>query len=61
MWRKEPKMTLPVGSIIPKLDMDTQISGAINTWESLTSVDASHATLLRSRRCIGSFVINIFW
>ena len=32
----EPKMTLPVRSIIPKLDMDTRIPGAINTCEDVT-------------------------
>ena len=37
IWRrKESKITLPFGSIIPKVEMDTQIPGAINTCESMT-------------------------
>ena len=37
-WRKESKTTLPVGSIIPKVDMDTQIPDEINTCESMTYI-----------------------
>ena len=45
IWlRKEPKMTLPLGIILPKVDMDTKITGAINPCESITYIDASHAT-----------------
>ena len=29
-WRGKPKMTLPVRSFIPKIDMETQLPGAIN-------------------------------
>ena len=35
-WRKEQKITLPVGSIISKVYMDTQIPGAIKPFEALT-------------------------
>ena len=55
-------MTLPVGSIIPKvdMDMDTQIPGATNPCEAVTYIDASHATWLRYRISVGSFVITLF-
>ena len=43
-WRKEPKMNLPEVVIIPKVDMDTQIRGAINSCEDVNYIDASHAT-----------------
>ena len=50
IWlRKEPKTTLLVGSIIPKVEMDTQIPGEINPCEAVNYIDASHATLLRSK------------
>ena len=38
-WMKEPKTTLPVVTIIPKMDMDTQIPGAIITCEGVTYID----------------------
>ena len=59
-WRKEPKTTLIVGSIIPKVDMDNQVPGAINPCEAVTYIDALHAIFLRSRRSAGSFFITIF-
>ena len=40
--------------------MDTQVPGAINPYEAVTYIDDSCATLLRSTRHIGSFVINLF-
>ena len=43
-WRKEPKMTLPVGSIITKVDMDTQVTVAINPCEAVAYINASHDT-----------------
>ena len=54
------KTTLPVGSIIPKFEMDTQIPGAINPYDAVTYIDASHATCLRYRRHLGSYVITLF-
>ena len=53
-------MTLLVVSIIPKLDMYTQIPDAINTCEALTYIDASHYTYLSSGISVGSCVINLF-
>ena len=52
-WRKEPKFTLPVGSITLKVDMDTQIPGKINPCEAVTYIYASHATCLSYRRYVG--------
>ena len=59
-WRKESRITLPVGSIIPKVDMDTQIPCATNTNEAVTYIDASHATWLRKSISVNSFVITLF-
>ena len=53
-------MTLLVVSIIPKLDMYTQIPDAINTCEALTYIDDSHYTYLSSGISVGSCVINLF-
>ena len=53
-------MALPVGSIIPKEDMETKTTGAINPCEAVNYIDASNTILLRSRIYIGSFVIHIF-
>ena len=47
-WRKELKITLPVGIAIPKVEMDTQIQYSINTCEAVTYIDVSHDTCLRS-------------
>ena len=41
---EERKKNLLVRSIIQKLDTDNQIPGAINTWEAVTYIDASHDT-----------------
>ena len=50
IWcRKEPKMTLLLGSIIQKVDMDTQIQCAINPCEAVACIDVSHYKYLRSR------------
>ena len=35
-WRKEPKMTLPVGIIIPNVEMEYQLPGEMNPCESVT-------------------------
>ena len=51
--RKEPKMTLTVRIIIPKVDMETQRPDEINLCEAVIYIDASHATYLRSRRYVG--------
>ena len=53
-------MTLQVGSIIPKVDMGTQIRGAINLCEAVTYIDSSYATSLRSSRYVESFFITLF-
>ena len=53
-------MTLPVGSIIKKLDTETQITGAIKPREAVSYIDSYHYRCLRSMRYVGSFVITIF-
>ena len=59
-WRKKQKMTLPAGSIIPKVDMDTQVPSKINPCEAVAYIDSSHSTYLKSRRSVGTFVISLF-
>ena len=59
-WRKETKMTLTVGIIIPKVDIDTKIPGETDPFEDVTYIDASHSTCLSFRRYVGSFLITIF-
>ena len=46
-------MTLPVVIIILKVDMDTQIQGAINPCEDVTYSDALYAACLRLMRSVG--------
>ena len=53
-------MTLPMGSIIQKVDVDTQVSGEINTCEAVSYIDDLHATCLSSSRYVGLFVITLF-
>ena len=54
-------MTLPVGSIIPKVYMNTQILGAINPCDVVTYINASHAAWFRSMRYVVLFSITLFW
>ena len=46
-------MTLPVGRIIPKVDIDTRIPSAINQCEVMTYIDVSHDTSLISEISVG--------
>ena len=52
-------MTQLVGSIIIKVYTGNQVPGAINTHEAVTYIDVSHATCLRSRRSVGSYIITL--
>ena len=60
LWRKEPKLTLPVSSIITKVDIDAEIPGATNPFESVTYIDDSRDTCLRYRIYVVSFVNTLF-
>ena len=53
-------MTLPVGSIIIKLDIDNQITSAINPCEAMNYIDYSHDKCLRYRRYVREFFITLF-
>ena len=45
IWRKEePKTTLLVGTRIPKVEMETQVTGAVNPCEYFTSIYDSYDT-----------------
>ena len=59
-WKKETKMNIPVGRIIPKMSTDTKVPGATSSYEAVNYIVASHAKCLRSRTYVGSFVITIF-
>ena len=49
-----------MGSIIPKVNMDTQVPGAINPCKAVNCIYASHDTYLMTRRYLGSFFVNLF-
>ena len=53
-------MTLPVGRIIPKVDIDTRIPSAINQCEVMTYIDVSHDTSLISEISVGQFDVTLF-
>ena len=57
---KEPKITLRLVILIPKVDTYTQVPSEINPYESVIYIYASHDTCLRSRRSVGSCVITLF-
>ena len=59
-WSEEPKITLPVRSIVPKVYIENQEPGAINPCEDVTYIDASHDTCLRYRISVGYFLITVF-